>query len=194
MIASKSISIFACAWGNEVPLTKQVLEHCMKVFPYFDDFIFKQDIDNLLDYNKFMVEGLNDFIKTDFVLTVQPDGFILHPNLWKNRFLNFDYIGAPWPWHGTCGNGGFSLRSKKFLDLSSKLKYTPDHQQYKMCPEDNFLCLEKYNRNYFIKNDVKFADVETALEFSFEHPVFMYPNHSILQSFGFHGKHLVSVK
>ena len=41
------------------------------------------------------------------------------------RFFDYDYIGAPWPnnFVNRVGNGGFSLRSKKFLELTAKIPY-----------------------------------------------------------------------
>jgi hypothetical protein len=38
-------------------------------------------------------------------------------------------------------------------------------------------------------NGIKFADIKTALDFSFEYPLDYYPKHTIKHSFGFHGKH-----
>ena len=188
MISGKTLTLLSIAWGDEVNKIEKILKHCENIFPYFDDIKLLTHITNLIDYNKFFIEELNNYISTDFVLTVQSDGFIINPNLWNNDFLNYDYIGAAWPWHGVCGNGGFSLRSKKFLQTSSKLKYVKDHHEYECCPEDNFLCLDTYNRQFMIDNDIKFADIETALKFSFEHPIFGYQNNSIKNSFGFHGK------
>ena len=48
-------------------------------------------------------------------------------------FLKWDYIGAPWPLsyeafvdpfgrHIRVGNGGFSLRSRKFLEVPTKVE------------------------------------------------------------------------
>ena len=31
---------------------------------------------------------------TDFVLTIQHDGFILNPDAWRDDFFDYDYIGA----------------------------------------------------------------------------------------------------
>ena len=188
MIQGKTLTLFSVAWGDEIEKIKSIIEHCLKVFPFFDETKLLTNINNLTDYNKFFVEDFDKYIDTDFVLTVQSDGFIINPHLWNNKFLEYDYIGAPWPWHNTCGNGGFSLRSKKFLQTSSKLKYVKDHHEYENCPEDNFLCLDSYNRKFMINNEIRFADINTALEFSFEHPIQQYPSHTIANSFGFHGK------
>lgn len=188
MINSKSITLFAVSWLDEIKPTNKILNLCVKLFPYFDDIVHINTINSIKEYNRFMVEDLSSVIKTDFVMTVQSDGFIINPHLWNNDFLYYDYIGAPWWWHGVCGNGGFSLRSKKFLELSSKLKYSHFHEKYEYCPEDNFLCLSSFNRAHFEKNNIKFADMKTALDFSFEYPVEAFPDHTIKNSFGFHGK------
>lgn len=188
MLNSKSITLFACAWGRETESTLKTFDFCIKSFPYFDAFYFENKIDNLVDYNRFMVEKLNSVIKTDFVMVVQSDGFIKNPHLWRDEFLDYDYIGAPWPWHNVCGNGGFCIRSKKFIQASSELKYNKAHPEYPECPEDNFLCLPSYNRSFFENKGIKFADIKTALDFSFEHPIPNFPNHNKAQSFGFHGK------
>lgn len=187
MIGGKSIALFACAWGQPLQDTIKIFDLCQKIFPYFDELHFEKNIDNMTDYNRFMIESLNSVINADFVLTVQSDGYIINPNLWQDKFLDYDYIGAPWYWHGVCGNGGFSLRSKKFLHLSSKLEYSKNLQDRKV-PEDSFLCLSEYNRKYFTDNGIKFADVETAIKFSFEHPMPQFINHKKNNSFGFHGK------
>jgi hypothetical protein len=188
VINKKTITLFSVAWGSELDKIKIILDHCSKIFPFFDEIKLITSINNLMDYNKFFIEDFNYYIDTDFVMTVQSDGFIINPELWSDNFLQYDYIGAPWPWHNTCGNGGFSLRSKKFLDVSSKLKYVKDHDEYEHCPEDNFLCLDRYNRRFMIENEIKFSDIKTALNFSFEHPIAEYPLHTIKNSFGFHGK------
>ena len=186
MINGKSITILGVAWGSQVDPTIKAIEHCLNIFPFFDKAKFITDITNQIDYNTFFVEGIKNIIDTDFVLNVQADGFIINPNLWSNDFLNYDYIGAPWRWHIVCGNGGFSLRSKKFLESSSTIKYDPKHSEYLCAPEDWFLCIK--NRNILINNGIKFADIETASKFSFEHPIGL-KQEGLANSFGFHGKH-----
>lgn len=201
MIKNKTITLAALS-TDKAESTLQAMQICINKFPFFDKKILfsnynsnkndieikKVNVSSYVDYNRFMVESLNDLIETDFVLIVQDDGYIINGDLWNNEFLEFDYIGAPWPWHLCCGNGGFSLRSKKFLKVSSTLKYEKHHEEYECCPEDNFLCLDKYKRNYMISNGIKFADIQTALNFSFEHPIPFFSNSTIENSFGFHGK------
>ena len=94
-----------------------------------------------LGYQRFMIESLNGYIQTDYCLVVQADGFILDPARWNDRFLDYDYIGAPWAEvvavgdsetslllnldKNRVGNGGFSLRSKKPLEATSLVSLTP---------------------------------------------------------------------
>ena len=188
MKKGKTITLASIAWGEELKNVEKIVDYCNEIFPFFDEVKIISHIDNLTEYNRFCVEDLYSYISTDFMLLIQSDGYISNPDLWDDKFLNFDYIGAPWPWHEVCGNGGFSLRSKKFLQVSSMLKYKKEHYEYDNCPEDNFLCLDFFNRKFMIENGIKFADMLTALEFSFEHPIPQYPNHFKNNSFGFHGK------
>ena len=55
-------------------------------------------IESIEDYSEFMIKGLNDYVDTDFVLVIQYDGFVLNPEQWNPKFLEFDYIGAPTKW------------------------------------------------------------------------------------------------
>lgn len=52
---------------------------------------------NIDEFNYKMVYELGDHIKTDFALIVHADGFVVNPEMWRDEFLDYDYIGAPWP-------------------------------------------------------------------------------------------------
>jgi hypothetical protein len=199
VINNKSITLISLS-TDKPKSSLQAIKHCAEIFPFFDEIkllsnyegqeenikIHKVAVDSYTEYNRFIVEKLNTYINTDYCLIVQDDGYIVNPDLWKKEFLEYDYIGAPWPWHGVCGNGGFSLRSKKFLELSSQLSYEEDHHEYSCAPEDWFLCVK--NRMYFLVNQIKFAPLDLAQTFSFETPM-GFPNEGKYNSFGFHGKH-----
>lgn len=128
-------------------------------------------------YSEFMIKGLLEHVEHDFVLVVQWDGFATDPSAWDDRFLDYDYVGAPWPHFADCwnvGNGGFSLRSRKLLRALRDDRY-PAHD-----PEDVAICrewradLEKFHQ-------VKFAPGSIAAAFAFERAPPVAP------TFGFHG-------
>jgi len=131
------------------------------------------------EYSRFLIKDLNQFIKTEFVLIVQWDGYVICPQCWTNEFLNYDYIGAKWPWYDegfNMGNGGFSLRSKKLLNSinTEKFIFIPNIN------EDELIC--RINREYLQNNEaIKFSSLENADKFSYER--------SLPESFtfGFHG-------
>lgn len=59
------------------------------------------------------------YLMCDYALSIQWDGFIIRPDLWDDRFLDYDYIGCPWPLQNIVnpkhrvGSGGFCLFSKR---------------------------------------------------------------------------------
>lgn len=132
------------------------------------------------EYSKFMIFSLNTHVKTDYCLVIQYDGYVINPHLWRDEFLQYDYIGAPW-WYKdkyNMGNGGFSLRSKKLLIACQKEKFQNYH------PEDNAICREN-RKKLENKYGLKYAPDPLAEKFSFEpnmlHPFFKN------DTFGFHG-------
>jgi hypothetical protein len=161
-------------------------------------------INSLEEYSRFCVKDLKDYIETDYCLLIQPDGFVTNPFMWSDDFLKYDYIGAPWDrllsqrglWMCDMpvydlkeipiivGNGGFSLRSKKLLQETSKL----DFDSKPFLPEDAFIAI--YSREILLKNGVKFAPVSVAKRFSLESPIDLNEKNITLDAhFGFHGYH-----
>ncbi len=135
-------------------------------------------------YNNFSIRELNNYVDTDYVLNVQNDGFVTHPELWSDSFLQYDYVGAPWHdsahyEHVRVGNSGFCLRSKAFLRVAQQ--YCPTHN----FNDDHLMCVTY--RSLFLKHGMKFAPLEVASKFSFESQLSDYPN-SVETSFGAHGK------
>lgn len=156
------------------------------------------------EYNKFCLVELEKYIKTEFVLLVQDDGFVHNPSKWKNEYLNYDYIGAPWPkehlFYNTkrwplmhsklcesnvsyhVGNGGFTLRSKKLLKQVSKLY----NETYKNIPEDVLICIGF--RKILESFNLKFAPFEVAKTFSCESIYVENETTYSNSTFGFHGR------
>lgn len=151
-------------------------------------------IDSIEDYSKFCASELKDYVDTDYALLVQYDGFILNPCSWTDDFTKYDYIGAPWlvaDWSvrdfnfpesllGTVvvGNGGFSLRSKKFLETSAKLVHEGKIPQ--IHPEDVSLCV--WHKDLLVSEGILIAPSELAAKFSIEGDDSAYD-----AQFGFHG-------
>ena len=124
-------------------------------------------------YNEFILRGLPALIETSHCLLIQSDGFITHPESWDPGFLQYDYIGAPWPraWffmgQGRVGNGGFSLRSKRLLDAAARLPYPA---ACNTCPdvrlEDQVICVG--GRPALESQGIVFAPPELAGAFSLD--------------------------
>ena len=158
-------------------------------------------VKNMKDYARHMIYHTYEHVDTEFVLTIQHDGFIINPLGWRDEFFDYDYIGAPWPWreqgfvtpfgeHIAVGNGGFSLRSKKLIELPSKVEVPFDvvakNDFYKMFGgvnwnEDGNICV--HNRHIFEEHGCKFAPVDVAKYFSYESPLDI--NRCIIP-FGYH--------
>ena len=138
-----------------------------------------EKIENKFDYSRFILKQLHSHIDTDYALIVQWDGYILDGRQWNNDFLNADYIGAPWHWHKdgmNVGNGGFSLRSKRLLELTA----SPEFPFIENLNEDEQIC--RINRPTLAeKHSIKFASEKLATQFAYERSL---PN---LPTLGFHG-------
>jgi hypothetical protein len=130
-------------------------------------------------YSKFILKEASEFLYSDFILFVQWDGYVLDAKAWNNEFLNYDYIGAKWPWHldgKNIGNGGFSLRSNKLIKLMAgeNFPFIED-----MNEDDQ---IARYYRDRLVSNfGISFASENIADQFSYERSI---PDQS---TFGFHG-------
>ena len=85
----------------------------------------------------FVMRQLPQFIRSSHVLLTQWDGFVTHPQAWSDEFLVYDYVGAVWPdqpAEQSVGEGGFSLRSRRFLAAGNDPRITQTQ------PDDVALC------------------------------------------------------
>ena len=142
------------------------------------DFIKIDPINSVQGYCEFLLKHAWKFVKTELFIILQYDGFVLNGDCFSKIFLDFDYIGAPWPHFNfhKVGNGGFSLRSKHLMEAIEPLL----EQQDFSLPEDIVIC-RKYRRQLERQNSIKFAPVPVAERFSQELSVRSHP------TFGFHG-------
>lgn len=142
-----------------------------------------KDINTAEKYSYFVMKQLNDYIKSEFCLIIQYDGYILNPNMWTNEFFNYDYIGAVWKYgpESLVGNGGFSLRSKKLLKILQREEVKFNH------PEDHYICRKGCNYEYLVSQGIKFAPVELANKFSIEGGIWSG------NSLGFHNDRITNI-
>jgi hypothetical protein len=146
-------------------------------------------------YSRFMVYELHKHFPTSHALVIQDDGYVVSPPSWRAEFLEYDYIGAPWPFPSDdftyrdpsgrlrrVGNGGFSLRSRRLCALASDLAlpWDPFHGFYN---EDGFICVNRVLD--YEGRGCKIAPLEIAKYFSHESDL---PELKGIVPFGFHGK------
>lgn len=165
--------LFYCDFGAAKLLTHFESDdpHVVKIEP----------IRSIDAYSHFMVKELHRYVDTEFVLVAQWDGFVWQHRMWDPAFLDYDYIGAPWPAHLTrgeqhrnhrVGNGGFSLRSRKlqqFLAEDPRVEVTDN--------EDVVIC--QFLRPLLEQAGFRFAPVDLAARFSCEG--------RLQRAFGHHG-------
>jgi hypothetical protein len=161
---------------------------------------------NYRAYSHFVIYCLEKYIDTDYALIVQDDGWALNAANWRDQWFEYDYIGGAthaalagdriykyFTWIGNTTNplvvqnGGFSLRSRKFLAAPTSFGITVVHQQHdEFNNEDIQICC--FMRPALEKVGMRFAPLEEAMLFSFEHlspqlhkdfdPTRIFGNHS----------------
>lgn len=131
------------------------------------------------EYSHFILTELHKYITTDFVLITQHDGWVLDGGQFDEGLYNYDYAGAIWPEKDglTVGNGGFSWRSKKLLEVTANDSLILSNKG--IVQEDVTIC--RVYRGYLEeKYGLKWATVEMCHRFSFE---LIEPT---VPTFGFH--------
>jgi hypothetical protein len=175
-LRAMAISQKSCHFGDSLLFTDHRLKTNLAQIVPIDP------VTSYRDYSYLILKKILPYIQTDLILLIQWDGYVLNPEIWQNSFLNYDYIGAKWTLlkdnqpHYYVGNGGFSLRSKRLLEITSSDEFSFNDT----LNEDSQICLEK--RQWLEDNKgIIFSDVTTADQFSYESSP---PDHP---TFGFHG-------
>jgi len=146
-------------------------------------------ITSIDEYSKFMAYELAQYVTSEYTLVIQYDSCVVNPRQWDSEFLQYDYIGAPWPenLHFTdegvnirVGNGGFSLRSKKLLNALNELRLPFTDNGTGFFNEDGIICV--YYRKILEEYGIRFAPPDVATRFSYENDC----PESVKNSFGFH--------
>ncbi len=166
------------------------------IIPYnLPNYIIHQPIHPITSidqWNYSVIYELGNYVDTEFAILAHADGFVVNPDSWRDDFLDYDYIGAPWPlpkdnfsFRDISGKiirvgNSVSLRSKRLIDLPAKieLEWKPFHGFYN---EDGFICVNY--RHEYTKRGLRFADIDVAKYFSHET---MIPEIKNLRPFMFH--------
>jgi len=158
-------------------------------------------------YSKFCMYSLGKFIDTDYALIVQHDGWALNKDNWKDKWLEYDYIGGlthaalienmlitNYQWIGlentiVVQNGGFSLRSKRFMNALTDHGIMPMDQPDPMLNNED-IQLTAFMRRSLEKVGMKFAPDEEAKLFSFEHLCAdVHSEEMVTKIFGHHSRY-----
>jgi len=162
---------------------------------------------NYKQYTLFMMHSLYAFIETDYCLVVQDDSWVLNGDKFTEEFYQYDYIGPPthcgfqfnddassiqhlflqfhWlnkPNTFVVQNGGFSLRSKQFLEacnvhgithtIPEPLKLKNDSMKKEKLWIHNWnedVQLSSLFRPVLTSCGYKFAPLEVATRFAIEY-------------------------
>ena len=154
--------------------------------------IWDESITSIDDWNYKIVYELHNYVDTDFAFLFHADGYPINPESWRKEFLDYDYIGAPWPlpkddysYRTPSGEivrvgNSVSIRSRKLLELPAQLRIEW-RAYYGNTNEDGFLCC--HNRRILEENGCRFAPLEVAKFFSKEHEI---PENKDIKTFAFH--------
>jgi hypothetical protein len=179
-----------CCRGIQFKSVKLISHIKPEPFPNWIEFEEIPHISSVNGYNEFCIAELHKHVQTPLSLSVQTDGFIIHPEFWDDSFRNYDYIGAVWspdirgilPGQPV-GNSGFCMRSKRLLEETSRIASRAGMPVRRK--DDLFACALHYHE--LVEAGMRFAPVEVASRFSFSMPV---PGLKLTErdTFGFHGK------
>jgi hypothetical protein len=145
---------------------------------------------NVTEYNNFVINDLHKHIERfeeSHCLIFQWDGFPVSEKLWEDKFLDYDYIGAPLynfnedgliVAKGIVGNSGFCLASKKLFKAIETMGIRHDMSNHEN--DDIIICVN--NRLELEAAGIQFAPINIASKFSLEMGFGFNA-----KSFGFHG-------
>jgi hypothetical protein len=139
---------------------------------------------NLPRFNRWCLQDLPALVEDDHFMIIHRDGFPLNATKWSDEFLQYDYIGAPWPAHKwtqshRVGNGGFCIRSRRLAQWAANQPFAGDIN------EDIFICCRLHDRA--IAEGFKYAPLPVAARFSLEAGIPEFPGRNPNNVFGFHG-------
>lgn len=132
-----AVSLVSIATGDYVPATLEAVAMCSERVQFANTFLFADTdtgentvtIPKLRTREEVSIFHLFELPKyrdqfASHILRVQWDGFILNPDAWDDKWLEYDYIGAPWD-NKEVGNDGFCLMSRRLLEAIAALNLEP---------------------------------------------------------------------
>lgn len=163
---------------KEIERIQEPLRKCTEYIKFGNVQLLHPNLNSKEEYSNYCIDHMHEHISTSHVLVFQYDGFVNNWMAWDNDWLQYDYIGAPWHYQDgmSVGNGGFSLRSKRLMELASricKMKH----------PEDHHIC--RTYRKELEAHGMRFAPIEVAEKFAFEG--YGQPLKFLSDQFGVHG-------
>ena len=184
-------NVTLCCFGSEKyrEQQQQMLDYCSSKVEFGAVKNIIVDTDTIDSWNRAVVFDLGDHIDTEFALLVHPDGGIAEPAMWRDEWLNYDFIGSPFPLptddfsyrdiNGVIQRVGnsVSIRSRKLMQLPKKLgmEWKAFHGFYN---EDGYISVNM--RHIFEEHGCKFAPYEEALIFGRETPLEDYEGHTFV--------------
>ena len=193
MIELPSVTlILVSGLGYRTDENVHALKYSQKGIKFGDvKYIQLDSIQNIDDWSKAIIYDLPKYIETDYCLLIHENGFVVNPESWNPDWLNYDFIGSPWPLpqddisyrdeegHIVRVGNSVSLRSKKLLDLIATREWIPYYGFYN---EDGFITC--HNRKWLESQGRKFAPLEVAKWFGRE--LDMPENMDVEKPFVFH--------
>lgn len=143
-------------------------------------------------WNKAVIQELPKHIPPSHshAILIHHDGHIIHPHLWKDEWLEYDWCSSPWPlpqddysYRSESGKiqrvgNSVSLRSKRLMELVAT---RPWKSYYGNTNEDGFTCC--HNREWLEEQGMKFMPFEESIHFGKEAPL---PENEGIDTFLFH--------
>lgn len=150
------------------------------------------------EWNRAIIFDLWRYVDTEFCMLIHPDGYVVNPESWNDQFLDYDFIGAPWPLptdHYSyrtpdgeivrVGNS-VSIRSRRLLEIPYKEEWLwlekAQKRKWGNTNEDGFICC--HSRRLLQHLGCRFAPIEVAKWFSRELDI--PENQDVDKPFAFH--------
>ena len=190
MLELPQVTLICLTSKNLEPHEYAIKESCEKIKFGSVKMIVDYSIDTIDKWNKAIIYDLYKYVDTEYALLIHADGYVISPELWNPDWLNYDYIGAPWPlpqddfsYRDEVGDlirvgNSVSLRSVKLMKLVATREWKP---YFGNTNEDGFISV--HHRKWAESQGCKFAPLDVAIHFSKEHDI---PENKGLDTFCFH--------